>query len=217
MIAKKPPILRILKIHRMVSGRHHPNVPSLARLLGVSMRTVRRDIEFLRDSIGAPIAYNPIERGYEYTEEPYRFPEVEMSEGEILALDETAILSPTPGRSATAGQKNTSPGKDRNFQAVLRFDRTLAPYLLESERGRGFRIQTLTNGGVELSFRSENGDAVIRYCLGWGLGAEVISPPWVRRRARQMLRQLSKRYEGRVRSIAIASRKRRTRTKGNRK
>ena len=51
----------------------------------------------------------------------------------------------------------------------------------------GYKVQTLMSGGVEITFRSENADAVIRWCLSWGPGAEVIAPPWVRRRARQIL------------------------------
>ncbi len=46
---------------------------------------MQRDIEFLRDQMGAPLAFNPIENGYEYTEEGFTLPDVKMTEGEVLA------------------------------------------------------------------------------------------------------------------------------------
>jgi predicted DNA-binding transcriptional regulator YafY len=97
---------------------------------------------------------------------------------------------------------------EKIFEAVLRFDSSLADHILGLEWGAGYRVQTLTSGGVELSFRSENPDAVIRWCLGWGPGAEIVSPPWVRRRARQLLRQLGKRYEKGVQPVGRLARRR---------
>ena len=58
-----PPILRMLRIHQLIQGRRYPNVPDLARSLGVSQRTVQRDVETMRDRMGAPLAFNPIENG----------------------------------------------------------------------------------------------------------------------------------------------------------
>jgi predicted DNA-binding transcriptional regulator YafY len=95
-------------------------------------------------------------------------------------------------------------GGDRIFEAVIRFDTTLAGHVLERDWGAGYRVQTLVNGGVELSFRSENADAVIRWTLGWGPGTEIVSPPWVRRRARQILNQVRKIYEGNTRQVRPA-------------
>ena len=86
MSTNHPLILRLLRIHRLVQARRYPNIPDLARLLGVSRSTIQRDVGTLRDQMGAPLAFNPIENGYEYTEEGFTFPDVQMSEGEILAL-----------------------------------------------------------------------------------------------------------------------------------
>ncbi|MBM3287309.1 MAG: YafY family transcriptional regulator [Candidatus Eisenbacteria bacterium] len=337
MIATHPPILRILRIHYLIQGRSYPNVPGLARLLEASRRTIQRDIDFLRDQLGAPLAFNPIENGYEYTQDGFTLPEIKMTEGEILALmvadralgayrgteseemlrrliekavlalGESRTVSPEkiaetysfmhsapPARvnapvfaviekairnretieityhtqsRATTSRRNVDPyhlanvdgdwyllafchrrqqirtfkparirkarptgvtfvpracdpeeflrtklramGGDRIFEAVVRFDASLAGHILERDWSNGYKVQTLMNGGVELSFRSENADALIRWCLSWGTGAEVISPSWARRRARQILRQLSRRYEGRVRPARTAERRHR--------
>ena len=338
MSTTHPLMLRVLRIHKLIQARRYPNIPDLARLLGVSRSSIQRDIDTLRDQMGAPLAFNPIENGYEYTEEGFTLPDVQMSEGEVLALmvadraladhrgsayegllrqllakaavmlTEQRTISPqklveghsflheplaeridpklfatiekalraretieiaygAQGRSGISkrridpyhlanvdgdwyllgychqrqqvgifkpsrvrGAKSTGDrflprrfdpeeflrtridamAGERIFEAVLRFDPGLANHILGLEWGAGYRVQTLTSGGVELSFRSENADAVIRWCLGWGPGAEVISPPWVRRRARQLLRQLGKRYEKRVQQVGTPTRRRRS-------
>lgn len=324
-----------MRIHQVIQEGCCPNIPALARMLEVSRRTVQRDIEFLRDQLGAPLAFNPLEGGYEYTEGGFRLPEVQMTEGEVLALmiadralsayrgteseallhtlldkailtlgekltvspeeiaqsysfrhtappsrvspaifsiiekavreretldityhtqsrgetsrrridpyhlanvdgdwyliafcpkhDEIRVFKPSRiKKAALTGQhyvprgfdpaeflrtKIATMGGDRIFEAVVRFDQNLAGHILERDWGKGYRVQTLVNGGVEISFRSENADAVIRWTLGWGPGAEIISPPWVRRRARQILTQISKLYAGSVRQVRAAPRR----------
>jgi predicted DNA-binding transcriptional regulator YafY len=323
VIGTHPPILRIMRIHQAIQERRYPNVPTIARSLEVSRRTIQRDIEFLRDQLGAPLAWNPFEEGYEYTEESFQLPDVQMTEGEVLALmvadralsayrgteyeellrnllnkailalgekqtiapktiadaysfrhsapparvaravfsiiekaireretleivyhtqsrdettkrridpyhlanvdgdwfliaychihGETRVFKPARIRSARAtGQHYVAPGfnpgeflktrigamgGERVFEMRIRFDPSLAGHILERDWGPDYRVQTLVGGGVEISFRSENSDAAIRWCLGWGLGAEIVSPPWVRRRARQILEQIARKYE----------------------
>lgn len=337
MFAKRPPILRIMRIHQSIREKRYPNVPSLAKLLEVSRRTVQRDVEFLRDQLSAPLAFNPLEGGYEYTEEGFSFPDVQMTEGEVLALmvadralsayrgtefedllrqlldkavlalgekrtvspqaiamaysfghtapparinpaifaqieqsvrerqtleivyhtqsrdktgrrridpyhlanvdgdwfllaychkhQEVRVFKPARIRSAKAtGQRfvprsfdpaeflqtklGTMSG-DRIFEAVLRFDPTLAGHILERDWGAGYKVQTLMSGGVEIAFRSESADAVIRWCLSWGPGAEVVAPLWVRRRARQVLTQIARHYQAQVRPIRTEPRRQR--------
>ncbi|MDM7917336.1 MAG: helix-turn-helix transcriptional regulator [Candidatus Eisenbacteria bacterium] len=337
MISTHPPILRISRIHQLVQARRYPNVTYLARQLEVSRRTVQRDIEFLRDQLKAPIAFNPIQNGFEYTEEGFSLPEVQMTEGEVLALmvadkalsayqgtacedllrqllgkatlalGEKLTISPEEVSQAYSFQHSSAPsrvdakvfatleaairdretveivyytqsrrqtskrridpyhlanvdgdwyllafchlhqevrtfkparvraaektglyfvpspfdpaeflrtklqaiGGDRIFETVVRFEPALAGHILERDWGEGYRAQTTTNGGVELSFRSENADAVIRWCLSWGPGAEVVSPAWVRRRAREILRRIGRAYESAARPVRSAARRRR--------
>lgn len=323
MISTHPPILRILRIHKLIQGRRYPNVPGLAKVLEVSRRTVQRDIEFLRDQLGAPVAFNPIENGYEYTEEGFTLPDVQMTEGEVLALmvadkalsayrgteceellrqllekatlalgevrtvnpqklaeaysflhtspparvrpdvfaaierairtretldveyhtqyrketgrrkldpyhlanvdgdwfllawchrrEEVRTFKPARIREAVPTGEQFSPrpfdpeeflrtkigtmAGEKVFQAVVRFDATLAEHVLERDWPQGYRVQILTGGGVELSFRSENSGALIRWCLSWGPGAAILSPAWVRRQARQHLKALLASHE----------------------
>ena len=77
---------RLLQIHEEVQASRFPNVTTLARLLEWSEKTIRRDLEYLRDSLGAPLAYDRHRRGYYYTQPGYRFPSLVITEGELLGV-----------------------------------------------------------------------------------------------------------------------------------
>ena len=48
---------RVLFIHERLGNGHHATAASLAAALETSTRTIKRDIEFMRDRLGAPIAW----------------------------------------------------------------------------------------------------------------------------------------------------------------
>lgn len=77
--------LRIIEINREIARGGYPSAKQLARRFEVSIRTVKRDIEGLRDTLRAPIEYDHVRRGYFYREK-YKFPPFELAEGEVLAL-----------------------------------------------------------------------------------------------------------------------------------
>lgn len=62
------------------------NARQLADELEVSIRTVYRDVEYLRDRLGAPVDYDASRKGYYYTEPSYQLPAISLTEGELLAL-----------------------------------------------------------------------------------------------------------------------------------
>lgn len=82
----RPPQARMIKIHELLQAGKYPNCSTVAQLLEVSVKTVQRDIEFMRDQQNAPIEYDQLHRGYYYTEKVTGFPTVQVSEGEVLAL-----------------------------------------------------------------------------------------------------------------------------------
>lgn len=77
---------RIYTIDKFLRNRAYPNVPKLAEHLEVKPRTIERDIEYMRDLLGAPIKYCYKKRGYFYTEENFVLPSVRLSQGELVAL-----------------------------------------------------------------------------------------------------------------------------------
>ena len=82
----RPPLERMLRIHQAVQGGSYPNATRLAAELEVSSKSVHRDLEFMRDRLGLPLAYDPVRHGYHYTEEVSGFPTLQITEGELFAL-----------------------------------------------------------------------------------------------------------------------------------
>jgi predicted DNA-binding transcriptional regulator YafY len=82
----RPPLDRMRRIHDWINSGKRPNAVTMARNLEVTDRTVKRDIEFMRDRYGLPIAYDEKRYGYYYTEPVERFPVAAMTEAEMFAL-----------------------------------------------------------------------------------------------------------------------------------
>ncbi|NLC76517.1 MAG: WYL domain-containing protein [Clostridia bacterium] len=77
---------RIYYIDQQLRHQRYPNVPKLAREWEVHRRTIERDIEFMRDRLGAPIAFNRHRMGYYYTEKDFQLPSINLTEGELVTL-----------------------------------------------------------------------------------------------------------------------------------
>jgi predicted DNA-binding transcriptional regulator YafY len=79
-------ILFIDKEIREWSLTHTPlTCPRLADNYEVSSRTIMRDIEYMRDQLGAPIEYSS-KKGWHYTEENYALPAINVNEGDLFAI-----------------------------------------------------------------------------------------------------------------------------------
>ena len=63
-----------------------PNCASLAKEWEVNERTIRRDLDYLRYQLDAPLAYSALKRGYMYTEEQYQLPAIQIRERDLFAL-----------------------------------------------------------------------------------------------------------------------------------
>ncbi|WP_028492246.1 YafY family protein [Thioalkalivibrio sp. ALE19] len=80
---------RIFHLHRRLKESRQP--PSLAQLveqLGVSRATLKRDIEYMRDFMQAPIEYDAQANGYRYDPDApaFELPGLWFNESELLAL-----------------------------------------------------------------------------------------------------------------------------------
>lgn len=85
-LRSRPPLQRMLRIHAAIKAGKHPNSHTLARELEVSIKSIKRDIGFMRDRMGLPLAYDPVKFGYYYSEETGEFPTLQITEGELFAL-----------------------------------------------------------------------------------------------------------------------------------
>lgn len=82
----RPPLERMLAIHRALQAGRYPNATSLAAELEVSPKSVQRDFGFMRLRMKLPLEYVPEKGGYHYTQEVTSFPTMEITEGELFAL-----------------------------------------------------------------------------------------------------------------------------------
>lgn len=82
----RPQLYRLSYIDKMIKAGRYPNSRSLSVDLGVSSRTVLRDVEFMKDSLIAPLEYSAQKRGFYYTETEYSMGLLKLTEGELLAL-----------------------------------------------------------------------------------------------------------------------------------
>ena len=80
------PWARILRIHDGVKAGAYPNCVALARAMEISAKTLKRDVEFMRESLRLPIEYDSKRHGYFYSKPVDKFPGVSVTEQEMFAL-----------------------------------------------------------------------------------------------------------------------------------
>ena len=77
---------RILTIHERLGNGRQATAVTLAAELEVSARTIKRDIEFMRDTLGAPIVWEPLTATYFYEKPCDILPLLRLTADEALAL-----------------------------------------------------------------------------------------------------------------------------------
>ena len=82
----RPPVERMLKIHHLIKSGKFPNATTISAQLEVSVRSIMRDLEFMRDRMGLPLQYDSRKHGFFYTQEVEAFPTLQITEGELFAL-----------------------------------------------------------------------------------------------------------------------------------
>lgn len=82
----RPPLERMQRLHDLLMNERPVNCQQLGREFEVSYKTIQRDLDFMRDRLNLPIAYDAPKYTFRYTEPVEAFPLLQVSEGEILAL-----------------------------------------------------------------------------------------------------------------------------------
>ncbi len=77
---------RFLWFDIKVKAERFPNAKKLADKFELSGRTAQRDIEFMRDRLGAPLDYHHQKKGYFYSDTSYELPSIWFNEDNIIAL-----------------------------------------------------------------------------------------------------------------------------------
>lgn len=82
----KTELLRLHKIDDMIRAGGFPSAQDMADTLEVSLRTINRDLDFLRDQYRAPLEYDARNRGWYYTQKDFFIKYVPLKEGEFFSL-----------------------------------------------------------------------------------------------------------------------------------
>jgi predicted DNA-binding transcriptional regulator YafY len=82
----RPPLERMLRIHQAVQAGKYPNATRIAAEIEVTVKTIHRDIAFMRDRMNLPIEWDARLNGYYYSGEVAGFPTLQLTEGELFAL-----------------------------------------------------------------------------------------------------------------------------------
>jgi len=80
------PLHRIYEIHTWVKAGRYPNCQQLAKELEMTAKTVQRDINFMRDELNLPLAYDEQRHGYFYEKPVGDFPLLQLSRRELVTL-----------------------------------------------------------------------------------------------------------------------------------
>jgi predicted DNA-binding transcriptional regulator YafY len=72
-------------LDRARKGRH-PSTTSLVNYFEISLAQAQRDIEYMRDTLGAPLKYVAAEKGYELEDHAFSLPSVWIEDDELLLL-----------------------------------------------------------------------------------------------------------------------------------
>jgi predicted DNA-binding transcriptional regulator YafY len=77
---------RLQTIHHAIKERKFPNASSLAAELGVSSKTVQRDLDYLRDELEAPIEFDRLENGYVYSRPDFVLPFLPVDGKDLFSI-----------------------------------------------------------------------------------------------------------------------------------
>jgi len=83
---QKTTLPRLCFIDREIGAGNYPNAPALAKKYETSLSSINRDIAYMRDMLGAPIAYDFYRKGFYYTEKTFRLFAAYASADDLLAL-----------------------------------------------------------------------------------------------------------------------------------
>lgn len=187
---------RVYKIEMLIRNRGHVSFKDMLDELEVSPATLKRDIEYLRDQLGAPIEYDRYLNGYRFGQEfrgqKHELPGLWFSEAELYSLLMAHQLL-TDLDSEGAISRHLRPLLDRIHQmlgtseveakALLKrvkiiglARRIVSPQFFEAVgeallSRRRIRMRYLTRGRGEVSERDVSPQRLVHYRNTWYLDA----------------------------------------------
>ena len=166
---------RIQWLHKKIQSMAYPNAQSLSEKFRISRRQAQRDIEYLRDQLGAPLAYLAKKRGYYYLS-PYALPSVITTQNDETMMDDE-------------GQITTEAGDKTVIQLQIPYTATLEikERIGVIELNRYIRERKMTNR-YECEFHSI--DHFLAAVLAVHSDVTILTPGWLRDRLVEQARRV---------------------------
>lgn len=92
-MSKKLAYERYYWFHNRIKKGYFPNAKTLAENFEISQKQAQRDIEFIKDRLGAPLIYDNRRKGYLYENQAFELPPIWISDNEVVALSLATKLS----------------------------------------------------------------------------------------------------------------------------
>lgn len=169
---------RITWLHKRIKDGGYPNALRLAEKFEVSHRQAQRDVDYLRNVMGAPMQYSRSRGGYRYTE-PFELPESIREEDPEDYADLMAAAETRSASDEGAMQLRIP------YTAVL----TIPERLTVTELGNFVVGKAKGKDRYRCEFRN------IAFFLGVLLASDaairIEEPEWLRERLMSMLKKLS--------------------------
>jgi hypothetical protein len=184
-------------LHNQLANDRFPNARKLAEQFEISHRQAQRDVEFMRDSLGAPIEYLFGRKGYRYRE-PFVLPTYFIDKNEQVILDDLSDYYEGLFELGFDQYQGFSELLQRlSGQETVKSDRLnllpLAPFvaIIEFlEKRSNFRliqrfcVEELSE--TRKVFEFTNPELFIGLLFSCGTGFRVESPGWLRERIVQI-------------------------------
>lgn len=183
--------------HNRVVENAYPNAGTLADQFEISNRQAQRDIEYMRDSMNAPLLYCARKRGYRYEKE-YVLPSFFLSESEketvrLLAKQSKELSSfgygKYEGQAEILSKISAEPGNGEDESGMTR-----EPYFAEIEmlggRASVAPLEYFLCGKAEghtYTYAFFDPDVFISVLIAGGLDFRIIKPNWLREYMKERL------------------------------
>ena len=171
------------RIYAWVRDGEDPNCVRITAEFEVDRKTALRDIRFMQDRMGLPIAYDYKRHGYCFEGPVAGFPGVPVTEKELFGL------------CVVPGSFGVMAGKG-DYEVVIEMD----AWLTDTLRGRRWHPKQvwteLPGGGSQLRLRLSCLEEIEQYVLSWGAHASVVGPRELVERVARTAREVVKRYGG---------------------
>lgn len=188
----RPPLRRMVEIHKAIQSGHYPNCAGLALEMEVSHKTAKRDVEFMRDELNMPIEFDPHRKGYFYLR-PVDGAAIVPALGGVFA----ALLVAS---GAVRGVTEEGPAAGENGMGAcceieIGLDDWATGVLERLHWPSGGEVRPL-RGGSRLTLRVRGLDEAEGLVLSLGVHATVIRPVTLADRIRDVAGVLAARYGG---------------------